>query len=90
MKRLTFEGDFCDIAQCRALPCPCNFNCDQRKVWERLKEYEDTGLSPLGCAMAAEVEETLAGLNWSTARMREVLKADKAGRLVIMEDKGCD
>ena len=41
MKRLTFEGNFCNIAQCWELPCPYNGSCSQRKVWERLKEYED-------------------------------------------------
>jgi hypothetical protein len=41
MERLTFEGDFCDIAQCRELPCPYNGSCTQRQVWERLKAYED-------------------------------------------------
>ena len=46
MERLTFEGNFCDIAQCRELPCPYNGACSQRKVWERLKAYEDTGLEP--------------------------------------------
>lgn len=46
MERLTFEGNFCDIAQCRELPCPYNSACSQRKVWERLKAYEDTGLEP--------------------------------------------
>lgn len=46
MERLTFEGNFCDIAQCRELSCPYNGACSQRKVWERLKAYEDTGLMP--------------------------------------------
>ena len=41
MERLTFDGNFCDIAQCRELPCPYNGACSQRKVWERLKAYED-------------------------------------------------
>ena len=45
MDRLTFEGNFCDIAQCRELPCPYNGSCTQRQVWERLKAYED------GCAV---------------------------------------
>ena len=49
MKRLTFEGSFCDIAQCTDIPggsfCE-DGACYQRKVWERLKEYEDTGLTP--------------------------------------------
>lgn len=42
MERLTFEGNFCDIAQCVALPtCDKDNYCSQRKVWERLKAYED-------------------------------------------------
>lgn len=49
MDRLTFEGNFCDIAMCREIPggsfCEDGY-CSQRKVWERLKAYEDTGLEP--------------------------------------------
>lgn len=41
MKRLTFEGNFCDIAQCRELPCPYDNNCTQKQVWERLRYYEE-------------------------------------------------
>lgn len=45
MNRLTFEGNFCDIAQCVGEPgntsaCPGGY-CDQRRTWERLKQYED-------------------------------------------------
>ena len=46
MPRLTFEGNFCDIAMCRENPCPYNGMCSQRQTWERLKAYEDTGLEP--------------------------------------------
>lgn len=49
MERITFEGNFCDIAMCMETPggsfCE-DGACSQRKVWERLKQYEDTGLSP--------------------------------------------
>lgn len=49
MERLTFDGRFCDIAQCTETPggsfCEDGY-CSQRKVWERLKQYEDTGLMP--------------------------------------------
>lgn len=44
MKRLTFEGNFCDIAMCSDMDCIGK--CSQRDVWERLKAYEDTGLTP--------------------------------------------
>ena len=41
MERLTFEGNFCDIAQCGDLACQQSGTCTQRQVWERLKAYED-------------------------------------------------
>lgn len=44
MERLTFDGNFCDIAKCREInggsSCKDGY-CSQRKVWERLKQYED-------------------------------------------------
>lgn len=49
-ERLTFEGNFCDIARCRenrwGKHCP-DGACSQRKVWERLKQYEDSDAVPV-------------------------------------------
>jgi len=49
MDRLTFDGNFCDIALCSETPggsfCEDGY-CSQRKVWERLKQYEDTKFEP--------------------------------------------
>ena len=87
MERLTFEGNFCDIAQCRELPCPYDGNCTQKQVWERLKAYEDAGLSPQACAEAREIEETLSSYDYSISRMVELMKADKEGRLVVLPCK---
>lgn len=84
MERLTFEGNFCDIAQCRDLACKQSGACTQRLVWERLKAYEDAGLSPQACAEAREIEETLSGCDYSISRMVELMKADKEGRLVVL------
>lgn len=56
MERLTFEGNFCDIAQCKEIPCPYNGECSQRKVWERLAAYEETGLTPERCAEFARAD----------------------------------
>lgn len=84
MERLTFEGNFCDIAQCRELPCPYNGACSQRKVWERLKAYEDTGLSPQACAEAREAGKVLSICDISFGRLAELLTADKDGRLVVL------
>lgn len=45
-ERLTFEGNFCEIARCRETRWGKHCKdgaCSQRKVWERLKQYEDSG-----------------------------------------------
>ena len=64
MKRLTFEGNFCDIAMCRETPggsfCEDGY-CSQRKVWERLKQYEDTGLEPEEILAYKQYEEDTDG-----------------------------
>ena len=90
MERLTFEGNFCDIAQCRELPCPYNGACFQRKVWERLKAYEDTGLTPQACAEAREAGKVLSSCDISFGRLAELLTADKDGRLVVLPCKAGD
>ena len=41
MERITFEGNFCDIAKCQEIMCPYGKDCSQKRVWERLKHYED-------------------------------------------------
>ena len=90
MERLTFEGNFCDIAQCRELPCKYDGNCTQKEVWERLKAYEDSSLSPQACAEAREIEETLSGCDYSISRMVELMKADKDGRVIVLPAKKGD
>ena len=92
MKRLTFDGCFCDIAQCRELPCPYDGMCSQRKVWERLKAYEDTGLEPVRCAEFARADAEGRYIvmrdaeQEGVARLRELAEADRAGRLVVLCD----
>ena len=56
----------------------------QKQVWERLRGYEDTGLSPQACAEAREIEETLSGCDYSISRMVELVKADVEGRVVVL------
>lgn len=87
MERLTFEGNFCDIAQCRERPCPYDGSCTQRLVWERLKAYEDSGLSPQACAQASEIEKQLDSYGFSAKKMLEFIRADKDGRLVVLPCK---
>ena len=87
MERLTFEGNFCDIVQCRDSACRQSGTCTMKEVWERLKAYEDAGLSPQACAEAREIEETLSSYDYSISRMVELMKADKDGRLVVLPCK---
>lgn len=93
MERLTFDGNFCDIAQCWELPCQHGGNCSQKQVWERLKAYEHTGLGP------EEVErsklEIEAGCVKAIARtygidinrLRKLAEANKDGRMVLLPCK---
>lgn len=74
MDRLTFEGRFCDIAQCTETPggsfCEDGY-CSQRKVWERLKQYEDTGYTP---EEIAKLQGDLIMNNAELLKTREELK----------------
>lgn len=87
MERLTFEGNFCDLAQCRDSACRQSGTCTMKEVWERLKAYEDAGLSPQACAEAREIEEALSSYDYSISRMVELMKADKDGRVVVLPCK---
>lgn len=95
MERLTFEGNFCDIAQCREIPCSYNGSCSQREVWERLKAYEDRGCAPEEVLPKDKADEIalklmrLADLEslCSYTRLRELAEAERGGRLVVLPCK---
>ena len=84
MERLTFEGNFCDIARCKDVKCPHNTACSQKQVWERLKAYEDTGLSPVACEESAKIEKGLSEGGYSISRMVDLMCADKEGRVIVI------
>lgn len=88
MERITFDGNFCDISQCRELPCQHGGNCSQKQVWERLQAYEDTGLTPGEVhSMWGEWDAMMSVLNsigGGYDRLRKLAEADKAGRLVVL------
>ena len=88
MERLTFEGNFCEIVQCKEVKCPYDTNCSQKQVWERLKAYEDTGLSPIACEESAKIEKGLSEGGYSISRMVELMCADKEGRVVVLPCRG--
>lgn len=85
MERLTFEGNFCEIAKCEGeyrMTSECaDGACSQRKVWERLKAYEDTGLEP---EEIREVQAALAPIPFG--RFRDIMEAERAGRLVVLNE----
>ena len=89
MERLTFEGNFCEIAQCKEVKCPYDTDCSQKQVWERLKAYEDTGLSHEKVSWMKEVVE--AAFDNDTSRIERAHSlhvADKEGRVTILPCRG--
>lgn len=91
MERLTFEGNFCDLAQCKEVKCPYDTACSQKQVWERLKAYEGTGLTPAEVhSMSGEWCAMMSVLNsiGSYDRLRELAVADQEGRVVVLPCKG--
>lgn len=88
MERLTFEGNFCEIARCKEVKCPYDTDCSQKQVWERLKQYEDTGLSPEKVSWMKEVVEAAFGNDTSRIeRAHNLHVADKEGRVVVLPCK---
>ena len=94
MERLTFEGNFCEIAQCACMKCPYDTDCSQKQVWERLKAYEDTGIEPeavetVKLALCAKHMVDLETLNNTPiSRLVELAEADKDGRVTILPCRG--
>ena len=91
MERLTFEGNFCEIARCKEVKCPYDTDCSQKQVWERLKAYEDTGLT-LQEIKAPFTEDAMINLaaqalGVEPSRLRELAVADKDGRVVVLPCK---
>lgn len=73
MKRITFDGNFCDIAKCadvcEGIICE-EEACSQRKTWERLKAIED-----------------ILGNEYDLDRLRELVQADRERRCVVLPCK---
>ena len=93
MKRLTFEGNFCEIARCGYPTCPYKDGCSQKQVWERLKQYEDTKRTPeqIEALEAAIMGKTVAQITefegLPIARLRELAVADQGGRVIVLPCK---
>lgn len=76
---MTFDGNFCEIAQCR----------------ERLKAYEDSGLTPEECAEYGKADREGRYIvlrdaeEKGAARLRELALADKDGRVMVFPVLPC-
>lgn len=93
MERLTFDGNFCEIARCKEVKCPYDTACSQKQVWERLKQYEDTKRTPeqIEALEAAIIGKAVAQITefegLPIARLRELAVADQEGRVVVLPFK---
>lgn len=85
MERLTFEGNFCEIARCKEVKCPYDTACNQKQVWERLKAYEDSRLSPEDAANLHAILRLGDGM--TLMRLRELAVADQEGRVIVLPCK---
>lgn len=93
MERMTFEGNFCEIAQCACIKCPYDTDCSQKQVWERLKQYEDTKRTPEqiealeAALMGKAVAQIMEFEGLPIARLRELAVADQKGRVIVLPCK---
>ena len=85
MERLTFEGNFCEIARCKEVKCPYDTDCSQKQVWERLKQYEDSKLSPEDAANLHAILRLGDGM--TLMRLRELAVADQEGHVIVLPCK---
>lgn len=94
MERLTkWENGRAHYPRCFEEPCggmgcrikDCSLDV---AICERLAAYEDTGLTPEQCVNAKTIVESAFSDDTSKAeRIRELLKADKDGRVVVLPCK---
>ncbi|MEG1579066.1 MAG: hypothetical protein RR336_09905, partial [Oscillospiraceae bacterium] len=100
MERLTIDTKilFCDISQCRETPggsfCEDGY-CDQRRVYERLREYERKGLAPEDVPTGLELAEVYSAIRLlkqyeaigTIADLTSLVKAVKEGRVAVLPCK---
>lgn len=75
--------------ECFMVEGNCSAGCKwEEAAWSRLAAYEDTGLTPEQCENAKVIIEAAFSDDTSKAeRIRELLKADKDGRVVVLPCK---
>ena len=85
MERLTSWNEDCVLINGHALGYATK--CELVQMAERLAAYEDSGLSPEGCARAAEADQLMAASGLPMERIVELLKAEIDGRCAILQRK---
>lgn len=65
------------MVDCTALYC-------RNRLKNRIAAYEDTGLTPEDCARATEIDDILLDEYYPSGRMRDLIKADKEGRVIVL------
>lgn len=61
---------------------------DADQAMMRLAEYEDTGLTPEEVNDVMEKAKLASAFGVAAERLRELAKADKAGRLMVLPEGG--
>lgn len=98
-KRATYGQAIMDCEKCKAYwtgkhgksMVDCTPLYCRNRLKDRLAAYEETGLTPEQCESAKNIIEYAFSADTSKAeRIRELLKADKAGRLVVLPCKPGD
>lgn len=82
MERLTSWNEDCVLINGHALGYATK--CEFVQMAERLAAYEDKGLSPEGCARAAEANQLMEAFGLPMERIVELLKAEIHGRRVTL------
>ena len=79
MKRMTIRNSDWTVSQ------PTNLNLEN--VLYRLAAYEDTGLEPEEIKNALDVNDIIPEINVTVDHIRDLLKAEQTGRLVVLPCK---
>lgn len=82
MERLTSRNEDCVLVNGHALGCATVGEIVQ--MAERLAAYEDSELSPEGCAQAAEANRLMEAFGLPVERIVELLKAEIHGRRITL------
>ena len=82
MERLTSRNEDCVLVNGHALGYATK--CEFVQMAERLAAYEDTGMSPKGCAQAAEANRLMEAFGLPVERIVELLKEEIHGRRITL------